>query len=716
MKNIGVSLQKLIFKNQQKTSLIPLIFFTLTIFLLFFLLLIFISNKHLSIYLSESEKNIINFTKQSSIILNEHLSSIGMENENFAKSHSYLVNNSDKFKPLEEKLIFSSNGSLFKQENDGHSIVYSSARSNNLKSEQKLIALTSSIDYLYKNIVSGNRTITSTYFASVNGLLRAYPFVSNIDKKIGSNLHLIGPSHYAKNKNINRRIWSDVYNDSVENGWMTSCIFPVYKKEKLEGITGIDISINNISKKLLDQWTFKNSESFLLDKKGRLIAAQKDVAGKFKLQKLIKKLQKNANQQIKPTSINLLNLDNKNHVKILKNILSHKTNSGYLLIENKHYFITGHLIRETGWVLFSITEQSKMIESLMEQLVFIKQIYYTIFGLIFFLTLIALMYFIYKSKELSKQISSPILQLTEAIKKAANGKFTIKKTNIIEIDELALYFHSLLTKLKEKQIELEELNQILQIKFEKEVTKNREQERLVFQQARLLQMGELIGNIAHQWRQPLNGIALIIQSLSITDMDGNLTSNFLEEQCKNAMLLINNMSSTIDNFRNFFKAGDEVENFKIEKQIIDTIDIVRNSFEDRGIEFINNFQNNATISANKQVFSQILLNLFSNAENAFKERCIETKVIKINTYLVDNNIQIEICDSAGGIQSDILPNIFDPFFSTKNQLQDAGLGLYMSKILIGENLNGTINVENKYFSIKNNKYSGACFTIILPVV
>ncbi len=716
MKNNDISLKTLIFDNQQKAILIPLIITILMIFTSLFSLLFFISLKHKTISLKEAEKNILKLTKQTSLILNENLAFIATLNNNLANTHLQLINNPSLFGKKTENLVKSPNGSLYKKNNThDETVVYCSKKATNIKSEIEMIKLTASIEYIYKNIVNSNKTISSAYYASVNGFFRAYPFIDNIDKKIGSNLELESTTLFPKHKKTKITLWSEVYKDPALGTWMISCVTPVYKGNTLKGITGVDITIGNLSNYLLQKWaSFNATESFILDKKGRLIAAQNEIEGKFKLKKLIDKLQAKSSGDFRPTSINLLKLSNKQHVNAISDLLSGKKLSQYIDINNKKYFLTCHTIQENGWKLFSITEKAAMVQSLLSQLTLIKNIYYSIFAVIFVLTLFSLLFFIHQSKKLSSQIAYPIYELQESVKKASYGKFKIKKSNIKEINNLAMHFNLLINKLHEKQMELKRLNATIQQKFDKEVEKNREQERLVFQQARLIQMGELIGNIAHQWRQPLNAIALIIQSLYMTEQDGTLTATFLESQCHKAMDIINQMSETIDNFRDFFKADDNEDIFKIRSQLKETVKIVKTSFEDRNIKIIENYKDDCVIRCSRHALSQVILNIFTNAEQILIERSIEEKLILIETKLNENQLTILISDSGGGIDTEILQKIFNPFFTTNKQ-NNTGLGLYLTQLLVVQQLKGTITVKNENFSIKNKKFFGACFKITIPV-
>jgi len=279
----------------------------------------------------------------------------------------------------------------------------------------------------------------------------------------------------------------------------------------------------------------------------------------------------------------------------------------------------------------------------------------------------------------------------------------------VTLSELNELNRSLEDKVRVKTEKLNELNANLTKRVSLEVAKNREKDKVMFQQARLAQMGEMIGNIAHQWRQPLNEISLVIQSFEFAMFRGTLDEKFVEARCKKADRLINSMSNTIDDFRNFFNPNREREIFNIKNSILKALMLLKASLENNNIELIENLEIDIEFLGFENEFEQVILNLVANAKDALIDREIENRKIFVNLSLNDK-IYIEIFDNAGGVDKELIERIFEPYFTTKEQGKGTGIGLYMSKQIV-ENLRGSLTIQNK--NIEGE--FGARFLIELPI-
>jgi len=280
--------------------------------------------------------------------------------------------------------------------------------------------------------------------------------------------------------------------------------------------------------------------------------------------------------------------------------------------------------------------------------------------------------------------------------------------------------HIFLEKAVEKKTrELRTLNENLKERIEKEVRKNREKDRIMFQQSRLAAMGEMIGNIAHQWRQPLNVLTLIIQSFNTKRMSGKLSDEFIEKQVEEGMKLSNAMSKTIEDFRNFFNPNREKENFSIKTAIENALFLMGGACKDENIDIKIICREDFIAYANANEFSQVILNLISNAKDALAQNKTEEKLIWITLAkksLSQESAIIEIVDSGGGIDEKIIDRVFEPYFTTKHKSVGTGIGLYMSKQIIEGQMKGKITVQNKEFAFDKGKlFKCALFTIEIPV-
>ncbi len=267
------------------------------------------------------------------------------------------------------------------------------------------------------------------------------------------------------------------------------------------------------------------------------------------------------------------------------------------------------------------------------------------------------------------------------------------------------HFYGYITDITKIKLSEEELK----VKVEEELKKNREKDRLLIQQSKLASMGEMLGNIAHQWRQPLNNVSLILQFLR----DNYKNKEFKQEQLDKFILKANKhieyMSETIDDFRNFYKPSKKQVKFSIKGCIKTLLYMVKNQYEAEGIKI--EFECEDIIIKNyENELKQAILNILNNAKDAIlikKEKEKFEPIITISTKKIEGKLQIEISNNANNIKDDIIERIFEPYFTTKFERQGTGIGLYMTKSIIETNMKGKIEVKN----IQN----GVKFTIFLDI-
>ncbi|MBP6497156.1 MAG: response regulator [Campylobacteraceae bacterium] len=216
-----------------------------------------------------------------------------------------------------------------------------------------------------------------------------------------------------------------------------------------------------------------------------------------------------------------------------------------------------------------------------------------------------------------------------------------------------------------------------------------EQEVLLFQQSKLAAMGEMIGAIAHQWRQPLNALNMHIQNLEDDFEDGLVDREFIETFIEKNRKTIVFMSKTIDDFRNFFRTDKAKYDFSVTEAINETLALQHAQFENNAIKVVVEGPDINLFSL-KSEFQQVMLNLINNAKDALIECSIVDKCIQIR--LLERSVEVE--DNGGGIANDIMERIFEPYFTTKDQGKGMGIGLYMSKMIIEKNMGGVLSVKN----------------------
>jgi PAS domain S-box-containing protein len=252
-----------------------------------------------------------------------------------------------------------------------------------------------------------------------------------------------------------------------------------------------------------------------------------------------------------------------------------------------------------------------------------------------------------------------------------------------------------ITKRKHAEEALETMNEKLEERVAQRTAELREKDQMLLVQSRQAAMGEMIGNIAHQWRQPLNTLGLSIQQLEFYYEAGEFTKELLAGSVVKSMGLIEHMSRTIDDFRNYFKPDKDKAEFKVSDALRSTLSLIKDTFKAKHITVESSATCDPVIYGYQNEFSQVLLNILNNAGDVLTERqSVDPKVtIRLDGAGGGHSI-VTIADNAGGIPEEIIGKVFDPYFSTKGPQQGTGIGLYMSKTIIEKNMGGTLTVKN----------------------
>ncbi len=281
---------------------------------------------------------------------------------------------------------------------------------------------------------------------------------------------------------------------------------------------------------------------------------------------------------------------------------------------------------------------------------------------------------------------------------------------------LSIQMHrELKEELEDKTREIKNINTNLREEVKLQTNSLRKKDESMIVQSRMAQMGEMISMIAHQWRQPLGAISSTSIDLNMKiemeifdlehDEGRSECQAYISDGLEKIDLFVKNLTTTIDDFRNFYKPEKQADFSLLSEPSNKALNIVRSSFVSDGIEIVENFISNKKVKIYSNEFMQVILNILKNAQDNFKERATKNPKITITCKDSDDKVIIEICDNGGGIPEDIMPKIFDPYFSTKDEKNGTGLGLHMSKTIVEEHHNGKLQVSNRD--------SGVCFRIIL---
>ena len=270
-------------------------------------------------------------------------------------------------------------------------------------------------------------------------------------------------------------------------------------------------------------------------------------------------------------------------------------------------------------------------------------------------------------------------------------------------------------KLNKNQEELYDLNSSLKQTVSDEVKKNYKKNKILFQQSKMAAMGEMIGNIAHQWRQPLSVITTVASGIKLRKELGLLEEDEHKKSLDTIIESANHLSSTIDDFRYFFSPNKNKTTLYSSELFIKIFKLLESEFKSKNIQVIKNIDDIKICTFENELI-QVIINILNNAKDELITiEDYENKYIFIDLYKEEENMIIKVKDNGGGIPENIIDRIFEPYFTTKHQSQGTGIGLYMSEEIISKHLNGEITVSNCESIIKGKTYTGAEFIISIPI-
>ncbi len=323
---------------------------------------------------------------------------------------------------------------------------------------------------------------------------------------------------------------------------------------------------------------------------------------------------------------------------------------------------------------------------------------------------------------ISKWITKNLVRLTHLANAISKGDYNQKirlSDNSEETSSLQTALNLMVSNIKTNIEELEasyKEQKSLSCELKSQLEKNHKQDILLEHQSRMAALGEMLSNIAHQWRQPLNAITVQLSSMKLQNELKLLSDKEINEIADDVIKYANYLSHTIDDFRNFIKIDKLKKKFCVQQSFTQAKNIVSANLLSNYItlEIAPNEEKLYTNGIMNEL-TQVFINILNNAKDVFAEHEMKSKVIRVAFSKIENEIHITIHDNGGGINDEIKEKIFDPYFTTKHKSQGTGIGLYMSSKIINEHFEGEIFVENEEISFLDEKYLGAKFYIILPV-
>jgi len=311
---------------------------------------------------------------------------------------------------------------------------------------------------------------------------------------------------------------------------------------------------------------------------------------------------------------------------------------------------------------------------------------------------IVLVIFIFIIRNLKSTLLIDIKKIITAIEKLIhdNQQISTKEIHFREFEKIALQTNELL---KQKNNITHELQN---------------KEAILNHQSKMAAMGEMLENIAHQWRQPLSVITTASSAIQLKHELAMLDDKFLNESIESILENSEYLSHTIDDFRGFFQKEKVKEQFLLKEAVKKTLKLIYSKFKSQNITIESEY-NNIVIETYKNELIQAILVILNNAKDALENMDEDKRLLFIKSYKENNFACIEIKDNAKGIKDEILEKIFDPYFTTKHKSQGTGIGLYMAREIITKHLEGEITVTNSEYTHNQIPQTGACFTIKIPI-
>ena len=306
-------------------------------------------------------------------------------------------------------------------------------------------------------------------------------------------------------------------------------------------------------------------------------------------------------------------------------------------------------------------------------------------------TIVALMFIFILILFTTTNVSIPLSDISDALRgknPKPIKKYLTKKNEYGEISSLIVDFFK-------KETELEELNATLKERVETEVEKNRQKEQLIYQQSKQAAMGQMLNNIAHQWRQPLNAVSITVGKLEYASKKDILRKEDLDSSLQSIKSLVKQMSDTIDDFRNFFKPNKAKGYFSLLQCLKNSVSVVLEAYESQNIKISIICDPQIECFGYERELMQVLLVCFGNSKDAIEENGVrEGKITVVGKQTPHGDVSITITDNGGGVKNEIIHDIFNPFFTTKEEGKGSGIGLYMSKQIIEQGMQGSISAVN----------------------
>ena len=664
------------------------------------------------------------------------------------------------------------NGVYYKVPDDGGaSLFYSTA--SPLTAEKRNKARQSEIlDPIYRQLYHSNKNIAAVYLNTFDSMNRYYPFMAKCYDQYPPDMDIPRYNFYyeadAAHNPSRKPVWTGVYLDPAGMGWMASCIVPIYRGDFLEGVAGIDVTIDRFVDNLLALSLPWDARAFLVDAHGTIMAMPTEVEQVLGLTELRDHVytQQIHEDMFKPEEFNLLASTIPGVAPTVSNLMQQNDGVEELEIAASPWFLTQSTVPEIGWKLFVLAEKSRILTPVEHLAQNIQAVGYVVIAVIIFFYILFFLYLLKSTATMTGQLSKPVIDIVDASKRLAAGDYdtALDRCGIQEFDmlsssfgtmagELGRLYTDLETRVDQRTTELKSANALLQEEVaqrkQKEVQLQKAQEELV-EASHRAGMAEVATDVLHNVGNVLNSINVsatwISETLShseipnlkrVADMvNENLdnvgqfvtndakgryipsylikAADLLSDQQTDVMTKLGALVDDVNHIKSIVKMQQEYTRVSgvevittVDEVIEDAVRINKEGLRRHKIKLVRDYGDLGPVSLDKQRVMQILVNLIGNAKYALGENDVEDRILTIRSSQCDDRIHIEVIDNGVGISSENLTKIFRHGFTTKRD--GHGFGLH-SGALAARELQGELTVHS------DGPGCGATFTLDLPLV
>lgn len=716
----SLSLRQYVFQNFFKAALLPLLFIECALVLLYFSINYYNHRNSSETLHIESFWHLKEIVANQSRILSKDFGSIRELASVVQRESEYFFKHPDLVPTVEElrgEYKFAPNGVYYRSDKteDASSLYYSTVADIGQKEKEK--ALRSEVlDPVYKNVKDANSSIVAVYLNTHDSMNRYYPFIDEVYTQYLPDMNIPEFNfYYLADKKHNPEggpVWTETYLDPAGQGWMMSCIVPVYNGEFLEGVAGIDMTVDVLLKSVLNLVLPWDAKPFLVDKSGTIMAMPGGVEKLFGLTELRKHVYEKqvAADTFKPEEFNLLKSSKEQIRDIASNLLETDFSVEELSIDGKNYYLAQATVAETGWKLMVVADRDIILEPIDAMDKRARKIGYLAIACMVVFYLLFFLYLLRNASGMARNIAVPAVDISEKSSHIAEGRYetVFGESNIVELDALSSSYSKMVR-------EIQTLHQNLQekIKTANLEIAEREQVQLALQQRErdLVEAKELaeaanraksrfLANTSHEIRTPMNAIIGFLQLARNTE---------LTEQQQGYLLKINQSAESLLGILNDILDISKIEadKLEIENREFDLSEVMQNlsytmatRAHEKELELI--FDLSADLPrklvGDPMRLGQVLLNLISNGIKFTEEGEIVVSVEQVETIGRVALLKFAVRDTGIGIPKDEQELLFQPFHqvdgSTSRRYGGTGLGLAICK-KITQLMGGEIHVQSK---------------------